>query len=140
MTHSHRRKVRLRRARWRIALVLACVFATAVFVIGGGARAERTAAVTPETLESLLRQREVRQPGIIATPVSAEELRGRFEELRSRRVDIEGALPPALRTPRSRRPELRQLGRQLPVDIGEQSRSVDSRSGNPDLVKIESAR
>ena len=141
MTRKNWYGARRSSVRWRIAVALSGVVAVAVFAHGGGAPDALSAAVTPPTLESLLQQRDSIPRDAGATPASVDELRARYEELRSRRVDIEGALPPALRTPRSRRPELRDLGGALAAELGAKgARFVDSSRDNPDRVRFEVAR
>jgi hypothetical protein len=140
MTRIHRRRTELRHVGGWIAFALVGVASIGATVFGGGARAEHTAALTRPTLETLLQQRDANPPESAVTPESEEELRARFEELRSRRVDIEGALPAALRTPRSRRPELRELGHDLDEDFRAQVGSVDLSRGDPDRVAGEARR
>jgi len=140
MARVHGRRKGLRGNRGRIAFVLLGVAAVGGIVFGGGAEAERVAALTHPTLETLLEEREAFRPDAAVTPESADDLRARFEELRNRRVDIEGALPPTLRTPRSRRPELRRLDNELAKEIHAQVDSVDLGRGDPDRVKIEALR
>lgn len=140
MARVHGRRMGPRGTRGRIAFVLLGVAAVGGAVLGGGAEAERTAALTHPTLETLLEEREAFPPDAAVTPASANDLRARFEELRNRRVDIEGALPPTLRTPRSRRPELRRLDNELAKEIHAQVDSVDLGRGDPDRVRIEALR
>lgn len=127
--------------RWPLAVALAAAAALALTLAGDGASAERTAAVSAPTLESLLQQRDGATRGAVATPPSVEDLRARYEELRARRADIEGSLPPALRTPPARRPELREV--RAPVDANivlQRIGAVDAGTGDADGVGYEAAR
>lgn len=137
MGHVARRRAARRRwaNRWRLAL-LAVVVIGGAFAVGGGAHADRQAAVRPPTLESLLERREAleRPPAPAPAP---ERLRERYEELRRRRAEIEGDLPPALPTPRSRRPDLRAPARDVP---GRRAvKAVDGGDTNPDRIAFQVA-
>lgn len=121
---------------WRVAPALGLLIIAGAFAVGSGARAERTAAATAPTLEELLRQRDGLQPGGNAPAIPARDrLRGGYDELRRRRADIADHLPPALRTPQPRRPELRNPPRD--VTGREAVVAVDAEPANPDRVSFE---
>ena len=138
--HTHRRWLRVHKQSaagwWRVTPALALLAIAGALAVGNGARAERTASAPVPTLEELLRQRDGLQPGVNAPAAPApDRLRGRYDELQRRRADIADNLPPALRTPQPRRPELRNpphdlTGRDAVV-------AVDSETDNPDRVSFE---
>lgn len=122
--------------RWRVITALALLVIAGAVAVSDGARAERTAAATAPTLEELLRQRDGLQPGGSAPAApSRDRLRGRYDELQRRRADIADHLPPALRTPQPRRPELRNPPRDLTGH--EAVVAVDTEPANPDRVSFE---
>ncbi len=129
--------LRTRRPRRRIAMALAGLATAAAFAFGGGARAARTQASATPSMESLLRQREQLVPPAPAR-VSADQVRAHHATLEQRRADIEGNLPPALRTPRSRRPRLRRPKHDLAGREG--ARGFDVDSDNPDRLVSEVSR
>jgi hypothetical protein len=129
-----------RQRHWPRKLRTALVAALGVgiaFALGGGARADRTAAASAPSLESLLERRKaLERPA--PPPPAPESLQGRHDELRRRRAEIEGNLPPALRTPRSRRPELREPPRDL---AGRRAVvAFDGAGDNPDRVAFQVPR
>jgi hypothetical protein len=103
----------------------------AALALGGGARAARTEATAPPSLETLLRQRKDLIPAPL-TRSSVDQVRARHGALEQRRADIEGNLPPAFRTPRSRRPRLRRPKQDLAGREGALEFDVDA--SNPDRL------
>ncbi len=129
---------RARRSRRRVVLALAGLATAGALALGGGARAQRMAAVESPSLETLLRQRDAAEVAPAPPAPSLDELRDRHRELRQRRVDIEGSLPPLLRTPRSRRPRLKKPQRDL-VDR-EGGQDLDADADNPDRLAFQVRR
>lgn len=136
MRRANRSKIHVTRSkrRWTVALIGAAVVAAAGFVVGRGALAARPKPAAAPTLEGLLERRAALEPDL-QPPPSLEQLRTRHRQLRQRRSDIEGSLPPRLRTPRSRRPELRRPKRDLTGREG--TVDLDGGSDNPDRVVFE---
>jgi hypothetical protein len=136
MRRANRSKIHIKKStrRWTVALFGAGVVIAAGFVVGRGALAARPRPVAAPTLENLIERRAALEPDLQPSP-SLEQLRTHHLELRQRRSDIEGSLPPRLRTPRSRRPELRRPKRDLAGRAG--TADLDSGSDNPDRVVFE---
>jgi hypothetical protein len=136
MRRANQSRIHIERSkrRWTMALIGAAVVAAAGLVVERGALAARPKPASAPTLEGLLERRAALEPDLAPAP-SLERLQTRHLELRQRRSDIEGSLPPRLRTPRSRRPELRRPKRDLAGRDG--TVDLDSGSDNPDRVVFE---
>ena len=129
---------RSRSTRGHLALALAGLATAAALGLSGGARAARNATPEAPSLEAFLRQREGLAPAATPASAAAEQVRSHHQALEQRRADIQGNLPPALRTPRSRRPRLRRPNH----DLAGRDAAVgfDADPDNPDRLVSEVKR